>query len=63
MKLQDKYTVSWQEDIAKFPNGLNSIPNKYLSLKKENKQKIFCKYIWKKNVNQCLKIAGRGLNS
>ena len=43
-------TVGPHEDIGKFPNCLNSIPNEYLGLKKENEQKIFCKYVWKKNV-------------
>ena len=38
-------TVCWQEDLGKFPNCLNSIPNENLGLKKENKQNFFCKYI------------------
>ena len=46
-------TVSWQEDIGKFPNGLSSIPNEYLSLKKENGHKIFCKYVW---IKKCLLV-------
>ena len=44
------YTVGPHEDIGKFSNCLNSIPNEYLGLKKENEQKIFCKYVWEKNV-------------
>ena len=36
------------EDIGKFPNCLNSIPNENLGLKKENDQKNFCKYVWTK---------------
>ena len=44
-------TVGPHEDIGKFPNCLISIPNEYLGLKKENEQKIFCKYVWKK---ECL---------
>ena len=38
-------TVCWHEDLGKFPNCLNSIPNENLGLKKENKQNFFCKYI------------------
>ena len=38
-------TVGPHEDIGKFPNCLNSIPNEYLGLKKENEQKFFCKYV------------------
>ena len=46
----DWHTVGPHEDIGKFPNGLSSIPNENLGLKKENEQKNFCKYVWKKNV-------------
>ena len=45
------YTVGPHEDIAKFPNCLNSIPNENLGLKKENGHKIFCKYVW---IKKCL---------
>ena len=41
-------TVSPHEDIGKFPNCLNSIPNENLGLKKENEQYFFCKYLWRK---------------
>ena len=41
-------TVGLHEDIGKFSNCLNSIPNKNLGLKKENEQKLFCKYLWRK---------------
>ena len=44
----DTYTMSWQEDLEKFPNCLNSIPNENSSLKKENEQNFFCKYVWTK---------------
>ena len=33
------------EDIGKFPNCLNSIPNENVGLMKENKQNFFCKYV------------------
>ena len=57
------YTVCWQEDLGKFPNCLNSIPNENLGLKKENEQNFFCKYVWRKKLYYWVKIAGRGLNS
>ena len=34
-------TVGPHEDIGKFPNCLNSIPNENLGLKKENEQNFF----------------------
>ena len=45
----DWATMCWQEDLGKFPNCLNSIPNENLGLKKENKQNfIFQVYMNKK---------------
>ena len=41
-------TTDTHEDLGKFPNCLNSIPNENLGLKKENDQKFFCKYVWTK---------------
>ena len=41
-------TMCWQEDLGKFPNCLNSIPNENLGLKKENEQYVFWKYVWTK---------------
>ena len=38
-------TVCWHEDLGKFPNWINRIPNENSSLKKENEQKFFGKYI------------------
>ena len=42
------FTVCWHEDLGKFPNCLNSIPNENLGLKKENKQFFLQVYMKKK---------------
>ena len=44
----EDFTVGPHEDIGKFPNCLNSIPNEYLGLKKEIEQKIFVSVYGKK---------------
>ena len=51
------------EDIGKFPNCLNSIPNENLGLKKENEQIFFASMYEKKILYYWEKIAGRGLKS
>ena len=55
--------MSWHEDLEKFPNWVNSIPNENSSLKKENEQKIFASIYEKKILYYWEKIAGRGLKS
>ena len=55
--------MSPHEDIGKFPNCLNSIPNENLGLKKENKQYFFASIYEQKNLYYWVKIAGQGLKS
>ena len=56
-------TVGPHEDLGKFPNCLNSIPNENLGLKKENEQYFFASMYGEKKLYYWVKIAGRGLNS
>ena len=50
-------TVSWHEDLGKFPNCLNSIPDENLGLKKENEQKFFLQLCMDKKLYYWMKIA------
>ena len=49
--------MSWHEDLGKFPNCLNSIPNENLGLKKENEQNFFACMYETKNLYYWEKIA------
>ena len=51
-------TVGAHEDIGKFPNCLNSIPNENLGLKKENEQYFFASMYGEKKLYYWVKIAG-----